>query len=342
MAQGHTTGSLAKLLGARLEGPADLPIRALDGICSAGPGALTFIRCGKYAARWAASGATAALVSEGIKVDGHDPSARALLRVPDADRALIAVLELFAPRPRPPEPLLHAAASIDPDATVAPTAHVGPGCVVARGASVGDGAVLIANVTIGPDASVGRGCTLHPGVAVMDRCVVGDGCTIHAGAVIGADGFGYRPAPGGNGLVKIPHIGAVRIGNGVEIGANTCIDRAKFGQTVVGDGTKIDNLVQIGHNCVIGRACVICGMSGLAGSVTLGDGVVLGGGVRVADNLTIGAGARVGGGSGVMHDIPEGQTWLGAPATPYREQVRLITALKKLARGGAVRNNPPA
>lgn len=338
----HTTGSLAQLLGARLDGPADLPIRALDGIDSAGPESLTFIRSGRYAARWARSRAAAALISDGLDAPGHDPSARALLRVPDADRALIAVLELFAPQPRPPAPLLHAAASIDPQATVAGSAHVGPGCVVARGASVGDGAVLIANVTVGTDASVGRACTLHPGVAVMDRCTIGDGCTIHAGAVIGADGFGYRPAPDGRGLVKIPHIGAVRIGNGVEIGANTCIDRAKFGDTVVGDGTKIDNLVQIGHNCVIGRACVICGLCGLAGSVTLGDGVVLGGGVRIADNLTIGAGARIGGGSGVMHDIPEGQTWLGAPATPYREQVRLIAALKKLARGGAVRNNPPA
>jgi UDP-3-O-[3-hydroxymyristoyl] glucosamine N-acyltransferase len=178
----------------------------------------------------------------------------------------------------------------------------------------------MASVTIGAAAAVGRGTVLHPGVVMGERCRVGAGCILHGGVIIGADGFGYRPSE--RGPVKVPHIGNVEIGNAVEIGANSCIDRAKFGSTTIGDGTKIDNLVQIAHNCRIGRGCLICGVTGMAGSVTLGDGVIVGGHVGIADNLTIGDRAVIAAKSGVICNVPAGETWWGFPAAPARSAAR--------------------
>jgi UDP-3-O-[3-hydroxymyristoyl] glucosamine N-acyltransferase len=157
------------------------------------------------------------------------------------------------------------------------------------------------------------------------------GCIFHNNVSIGADGFGYRPSPDGRGLVKIPQIGNVVIGNGVEIGANSCVDRGKFSSTIIGDGCKIDNLVQIAHNCIMGRACIMAGHSGLAGSVTLGDGVIIGGSASIKDHTTIASGAVVGAGSGVMNDVEAGKTVLGYPATEARDMLKQWVALRKLA-----------
>ena len=153
---------------------------------------------------------------------------------------------------------------------------------------------------------------------------------IHPNVTIGADGFGYRPAPGGKGLVKIPHIGNVVIHDDVEIGASACIDRAKFSSTIVGMGTKIDNLVQIAHNCVIGRFCILAGHAGMAGSSTLGDGVILGGRVSIKDHVNVGSGATVLGLGAVMNDIPAGETWGGMPAQDARQALREHVAIRKL------------
>ncbi|MBW1607574.1 MAG: UDP-3-O-(3-hydroxymyristoyl)glucosamine N-acyltransferase, partial [Deltaproteobacteria bacterium] len=155
-------------------------------------------------------------------------------------------------------------------------------------------------------------------------------CIIHPNVTIGADGFGYRPSSDGRGLVKIPQIGTVEIGDGVEIGAGSCVDRGKFSATSIGDGTKIDNLVQIAHNCKLGRSCVMAGQSGLAGSVTLGDGVIMGGRAAVKDHVTVGAGAKLGGGAGVISDVAPGKTLLGIPADDYRQTLRLWAAQKQL------------
>ncbi len=326
----HTTGSLAAALGAELLGRADLPITGVEALDLAGPASLTFIRSASFAAGWSRSRAGAALVSRGVAVPGHDPASRALLVVPDADLALVRMLELFAPPARRPAPGVHPSAAVDPSAALGAGVSIGAHCTVGPGARVGDGSVLHAGVYLGPGAGVGRMTTVHPRCTILDRCEVGDGCILWPGVVIGADGFGYRPAPDGRGLVKIPHIGTVRIGRAVEIGANSCIDRAKFGATIIGDGTKIDNLVQIGHNCVIGRACIICGQAAIAGSVTLGDGVILGGAVAIADGVTIGAGARVVGNSGVPNSIPAGETWMGYPTRPSKETARIWGALPKL------------
>jgi UDP-3-O-[3-hydroxymyristoyl] glucosamine N-acyltransferase len=327
----HTAGSIAALLSARLVGNAALPIDHLEAMDRAGPRTLTFIRDAQYASDWAGSRAGAALVTDGIEVPGHDAAARALLFVPDADLALARVLELFAPQAEPPAPGVHTSAVVDAAARIDGSASIGPNCTVGPGAIIDAGAVLVANVSIGRDARIGRGTVLHPQVSVGDRCRIGAACIIHGGVIIGADGFGFRPDPSGKGVVKIPHIGHVEIGDAVEIGANSCIDRAKFGATVIGSGTKIDNLVQVAHNCRVGRACLICGTSSLAGSAELGDAAIIAGGVAVGDHRRVGAGARVGARSSVLNDVPAGETWLGEPAMPARQAAANYAAWRNLS-----------
>ncbi len=323
---------MASLVGGELVGPADLSLTGISSLDESGPGSITFIRSAAFAQKWSACRATAALVTRGIAVPGHEPAKRVVIYVPDADAAVIAVLRAFAPPTPRPAPGVHPSAVVDAGASVDSAASIGPLCVVASGSRIGAGACLVASVTIGAGASIGADTVIHPGTVVGDRCTIGAACILQPGVKIGADGFGYAPSPDGRGIVKIPHIGTVVVGDHVEIGANTCIDRAKFGATSIGDGTKIDNLVQIGHNCRVGKCCLICGQTGLAGSVTLGDGVILAGDVGVADNLTIGAGARVAARSGVMNDIPAGESWLGAPAQPIREGAMNVAIYRDLAR----------
>ncbi|MCW5769464.1 MAG: UDP-3-O-(3-hydroxymyristoyl)glucosamine N-acyltransferase [Phycisphaeraceae bacterium] len=326
----HTTGSIAASLGAKLIGPPDIEVKRLDSLHRAGPGELTFIRDGQNARLWKEAKASAALVSTGLDVDGHDAGAKALIIVPDADLALASTLELFAPPPIPRAPGIHPNAIVHQEARIDPTAHVGPFCIIDRHASVGPGSVLVSGVTLGPGASIGAKTTLHPGVTILERCVVGSACILHAGVVVGADGFGYRLDPKAGVLVKIPHIGNVVIGNAVEIGANAAIDRAKFGSTTIGDGTKIDNLVQIAHNCTIGRCVILCGQVGIGGSVTIGDGAMLGGAASVRDNVTIGAMAQVAGRAGVVEDVPPASSVFGLPAIPGREAMRISAASRRL------------
>lgn len=328
MSTSRTTGELARLIGAELDGPADLVITTIEAIDRSGPGSLTFIRSPEFAARWAGCRADAAVVSRSVTVPDHDAGRRALLIVPDADAALIPVLDAYAPPEAAPEPGVGPGAQIDRSATVDPSASVGPNCAIGPGAWIGSRTVLGPNVTVGAGARIGADCRVHAGAAVLDRCTLGDRCVVHANAVIGSCGFGFHT--GAQGPVRIPHIGDVRIEDDVEIGAGTCIDRAKMGSTSIGRGTKIDNLVQIAHNCRIGAGCIICGQTGLSGSVTLGDNVVLAGGVGIADNIEIGAGARIGAGSGVMNNVPAGQAWLGMPAQPAREQASAFVAFRKL------------
>ncbi len=328
-----TAGALSERLGASIRGDSAARISHIESLDRAGPETLSFVRDKRNLAAWRESACTAALVSAEVaaNVAPEDPALRhrALIIVEDADLAMISILEQLAPQSTPLAGV-SSGARIDPSATLAPDVSVDHGAIIGPRSSIGAGARIHANVVIGADVRIGVNCVLHPGVVIQDRCVVGDHCILHPGVVIGADGFGYRPAPGGRGLIKIPHIGNVEIGPHVEIGANSCIDRGKFGATVIGAGTKIDNLAQIGHNCQIGRSCIICGQAALAGSVTLGDGVTLGGSVGVADNIVIGARAVVAGRSGVMDNIPAGETWFGYPARPIRQVLRSVSAMDRL------------
>lgn len=327
-----TVGALAEALRAEILGdPGDARITHVEAVERAGPGAITFIRSARFAKDWPACGASAAVVSRGVTLPpGGDPS-RSVLLVDDADRAMVRVLEMLAPQVLATPPGVHPDATVSASARLGAGVAVGPRAVIGHDSAVGEGTVLGAGVVIGRGVTIGRRCVLHPGVVVQDRCVIGDSCIIHPNATIGGDGFGYAASEDGRGVLKIPHIGTVRIGDHVEIGAGTTIDRAKFGATTVGSGTKIDNLVQVGHNCVIGRGCIICGQCGLSGSVTLGDGVQLGGGVGVADHARLGDGARVAASSGVLSDIPAGETWGGTPAVPLRDALRNAAALRNIA-----------
>ena len=318
MFQSITTQSLAAMLGAELLGPPDIELSDLAGIDEAGPGAVTFIRSDTYARRWPKSEASAAIVTRGIEIPGHDPQTRALLVVENADRSLVALLTELSriAAPSAPPQGVHPSAIIDESATVDPTAAIGPLCIVGPGAVIGANCVLHARVTIGANVTIGERTVMHPGVVVYHQCVIGTDCLFHAQVSIGADGFGFIPHPSGTGLVKVPHLGNVVIGDHVEVGAGSCIDRGKFASTTIGEGTKIDNLVQIGHNVQVGAHVVLCGQVGLGGSTVVGNGAMLGGQVGVQDNKRIGDGALIGGKSGVMQHIPPGESWFGTPARP--------------------------
>ena len=291
---------------------------------------ITFIGSKKYAKLWESSKACAAIVNEDIALE---PSKnRALIKVKDADIAMAELLEMFA------EPLpvfdtdIHPNAVIHATATIGTGCKIGAGCYIGAGVSIGSGSVLYPNVTVLDNTTIGTNTAIWPGTVIRERSIIGHYCILHPNVSIGADGFGFRPGPDGKSLIKIPHIGNVVIGNGVEIGANSCVDRGKFSSTIIGDGCKIDNLIQIGHNSKMGRCCIMAGASGLAGSVTLGDGVIIGGGARISDHVTLGNGVTVGGNSGVINDVPDGGKVMGYPAVDARDALKQWVILRKLVK----------
>ncbi|MFI4898006.1 MAG: UDP-3-O-(3-hydroxymyristoyl)glucosamine N-acyltransferase [Phycisphaerales bacterium JB059] len=326
----YTTGQLAEMLAASLDGPAHLELTSIDALDDAAPGSLSFIRSDHFARRWPSSRASAALVTGGVDVPGHDPSARALLVVDDADQAMVALLEALTPEPHLPPVGVHPSSVVDPSATIHPEARVGPLCVVGAGARIDAHATLVARVTLGRDTRLGEASILHPGVVLQDACAVGRHSALHPGVMVGADGFGYIPGPDGYPR-KVPHLGNVVIGDHVEIGANTCIDRAKFGATTIEDHAKIDNLVQIGHNCTVGRGAIICGAAALAGSVKIGPGAIIGGMSALAEQSSVGARARLGGGAQLISHIPDAETYVGQPAGPAKETMANYAAFRRLA-----------
>ena len=281
----------------------------------------------KYEKFWANSKACAAIINEDISIEPGEN--RAFIKVQNADLAMSQVLELFAP----PTPLfsidIHPTAIIDKTAIIGNGTRIGAGSYIGPKVQLGENVTIYPNVTILDECTIGKNTVIWSGAVVRERCHMGNDCIIHPNATIGADGFGFRPDPQ-RGLVKIPQIGNVILGNNVEIGANTCVDRGKFSSTVLGDGCKIDNLIQIGHNSKLGRFCIMAGQSGLAGSVTLGDGVLIGGSASITDHVTIGDGAIIGGGSGVTKDIPGGKTMLGYPAIEARDALKQWAILKRL------------
>ncbi|MEM8521071.1 UDP-3-O-(3-hydroxymyristoyl)glucosamine N-acyltransferase [Flavobacterium sp. PL12] len=288
---------------------------------------ISFIGNKKYEKLWATSAACVAVVNEDISIEPGEN--RAFIKVKNADLAMSQVLEMFAP----PTPIfrteIHSTAVIDESATICNGVRIGAGCYIGPKVIVGDNSTIYPNVTILDESTIGKNSVIWSGTVIRERCQIGNDCIIHPNATIGADGFGFRPDPQ-RGLVKIPQIGNVIIGNNVEIGANSCIDRGKFSSTVLGDGCKIDNLVQIGHNSKLGMFCIMAGNSGLAGSVTLGNGVIIGGSASIKDHTSIGDGAIVGAGSGVTGDIEAGKTMLGYPAVEARDALKQWAILKRL------------
>jgi UDP-3-O-[3-hydroxymyristoyl] glucosamine N-acyltransferase len=290
---------------------------------------ISFIGNKKYEKFWSDSKACVAVVNQDISIEPGEN--RAFIKVSNADLAMSQVLEMFAP----PTPVfsvaIHPTAVVDASAKIGLGTNIGAGAYIGPNVIIGENVLIYPNVTVLDECTIGNQTTIWSGTVIRERCHIGSHCIIHPNATIGADGFGFRPDPE-RGLVKIPQIGNVIIGNGVEIGANSCVDRGKFSSTIVGDGCKIDNLVQIGHNSKLGKFCIMAGNSGLAGSVTLGNGVIIGGSASIKDHTVIGDGAIVGAGSGVTGDIPAGKTMLGYPAVEARDALKQWAILKRLVR----------
>ncbi|MEM6551321.1 MAG: UDP-3-O-(3-hydroxymyristoyl)glucosamine N-acyltransferase [Planctomycetota bacterium] len=329
----YTTAQIAQHVDGQLAGPDDLTLHGLADLDRAQPDQLTFLGDAKLLPAWQACAAGAVLVSEGIDAEAHPDRQQAVITVASADLAMASVLELYAPPPPTLEPGIHPTAIVDPTAELGEGCTLGPYSVVGPHAVLGPGCTLHAHATVYDHARLGAGCTLWAHAVVRDRCTLGDRCTLHPSVVIGADGFGYRPGEDADGrfrFVKIPQIGTVILGNDCEIGANTTIDRAKFDATVLGHGCKLDNLIQIGHNCVLGNHVVIAACTAVGGSCTIGDATVIGGATNIADHLKIGSQVRLAGGSGLMSDIPDGETWFGTPASHSKTKLKEYAALRKL------------
>lgn len=291
---------------------------------------ISFIGNRKYLKFWTESKACAAIIQQEFDLEPGEN--RAFIKVKNADLALAKLLEVFDPGLPEMEKDIDLSAVVHSTTTIGKGSKIGAHCYIGKNVMIGQGVKIYPNVTIMDDSNIGDGCIIWSGTVIRERSEIGKFCIFHSNVSIGADGFGYRPREDGMGLAKIPQIGNVVIGNGVEIGANSCVDRGKFSSTIVGDGCKIDNLVQIAHNCILGRSCIMAGNSGLAGSVTLGDGVIIGGSASIKDHVTIHSGAIVAAGSGVMNDVPAGKTVLGYPAGDSREVLKQWVALRKLAK----------
>jgi UDP-3-O-[3-hydroxymyristoyl] glucosamine N-acyltransferase len=317
-----TAAEIATHLGGEVIGDGATLLTGFAPASTAVAGDLTFAENEIYFMRAQQSAAAAILVDTVAP-----PSTKALIRVPNARIAFAKVLPLFFPEPAfaagtHPSAVVAASAQIDP------SAHIGPCCVIGEGVRIGARAVLEGSNFVGQNCQLGTDVRLFPNVVLYARSVIGHRVRIHAGTVIGSDGFGYVLDTGAH--RKVPQIGQVIIHDDVEIGANVTIDRGALGPTTIGKGTKIDNLVQIGHNVVIGDHCLVVSQTGIAGSTKLGSYVTLAGQVGLAGHLKIGNRVTIAAQSGVMHDIPDGQKWFGTPAQPDRKMKRQLLASQQL------------
>jgi UDP-3-O-[3-hydroxymyristoyl] glucosamine N-acyltransferase len=323
----YSIQEINEVINGVIYGSTSQSVNATEQLEKATTSEISFIGNKKYEKLWSTSNAPIAVVNEDISIEPGEN--RAFIKVKNADLAMSQILALFAP----PAPVfrtdIHKTATIDETAVIEDGARIGAGCYIGPDVKIGANATIYPNVTILDESSIGKNTVIWSGTVIRERCHIGNDCIIHPNATIGADGFGFRPCKE-KGLVKIPQIGNVIIGNGVEIGANTCVDRGKFSSTVLGDGCKIDNLVQIGHNSKLGKFCIMAGNSGLAGSVTLGNGVIIGGSASIKDHTSIGDGAIVGAGSGVTGDVAAGKTMLGYPAVEARDALKQWAILKRM------------
>lgn len=319
-----TVAELAAALRADFEGDPRAELRGVATLSEARPGQLSWLGNETHKPELARTRASAVLVRPGTEV----PPNVAAIFVDDPDLALCQALRLIGPQPPRVETGIDRSARVHETAKIEPGAAIGPNVFVGPGAVVGTGTQLHAGVYVGEYARIGVDCVIWPNVVIRERVRIGDRVIIHPNATIGADGFGYLQRDGRH--VKIPQVGTVVIEDDVEIGANTTIDRARSGQTRIGRGTKIDNLVQIGHNCDIGPGCIIVAQCGISGSTRLGEGTVLGGQVGIIDHLTIGRAVRIAAQSGVTADVPDGRVIRGTPAVELREYVKQTKALRRL------------
>jgi UDP-3-O-[3-hydroxymyristoyl] glucosamine N-acyltransferase len=315
---------LAERLGGRaVEGDAGFWVRGVAALDAGGPEELGFLRSARHAGELAASRIGAVIAPPGVDVGGR-PAIRSA--APNLDIARAA--RLLAPEPRP-APGVHPRAVVDPAAEVDPTASIGACAVVGARSRIGARSVVHANATVYAEVRIGADCTLHAGSVVRERCVLGDRVILQPGAVLGGDGFGYEFDERG-GLEKVPQLGIVVLEDDVEIGACSTVDRARFGETRIGRGVKIDNLVMVAHNCRVGAGSAIVAQSGLAGSTVVGERVFLMAQSGAANQVTIGDGSFVGVRGGVVQDVPPGSRVWGFPSVPERTWQRSMAVLYRL------------
>ncbi len=317
-----TLGEIADFVGGNYKGPRDLRVEGLAPLSDASDRQISFLSNPKYAADLPGSRAAAVLVADDL--EGDSPR---YIRVRNPYFAMASVLTRWfvsRPMPRGLSPMAAISATVRLGRNVA----VGPFCTIAENVVIGDDVTIFQGVSIEAGSVIGEGTIIYPHVSIYDRTQIGRRCIIHSGAVIGADGYGF--AMDGGRHHKIPQIGIVRIEDDVEIGAGTCIDRAALGETVIGEGTKIDNLVQVAHNVKIGRHCLLVSQVGVAGSTQLGDYVVIAGQSGVSGHVKVGSQVQIAAKSAVLEDVPDGAKVMGTPAIPFREFARREVLLKRL------------
>jgi len=323
MSSNYTLAEIAKWVGGAVRGDASRQISGVWGVEEANETQIAWLTDEKYAPQLRASRAGAVLVHDKF---GETPMPAILVAQPSL--AIITILQHFAPPTPRPAPGVHPTACVAPSASLGRDVAIGPLTLVGENARIGDRTVLHAHVFVGPDTAIGADCELWPCVVVRERCTLGDRVILHPNTTIGADGFGYEVVGGRH--VKIPQIGGVAIEADVEIGANCTVDRAKFGTTRIGAGTKIDNQVQVAHNVQIGAGCIIVAQTGIAGSTRLGRGVVLGGKVGVKDHVVLGDGVQAAACACISKDLPPGSRVIGSPAEDYEQWVRQRAKVRRL------------
>jgi UDP-3-O-[3-hydroxymyristoyl] glucosamine N-acyltransferase len=316
---------LARLCGGVLENSdsSELMIHGVAPLARAGPRTVAFLGDRRYVPDLAVTRAAACFVARGDA--GRVPATSVALTTPIPQGAwALAAGRLHRARAHPADaPAIHPEALLEEGVALAPCVTIGPGAMIGRGTAISAGAV------VGPGVCIGRNGYVGPG-AVIGFALIGDGVKIYGGAVIGEAGFGATLGP--RGIMDVPQLGRVIIQDNVTVGANSCVDRGAFGDTVVGENTKIDNLVQVAHNAVIGRNCLLAAFTGISGSAVVGDGCMFGGRAGVADHVTIGAGAKIAAAAGVMKDVPPGESWGGSPARPVKRWMRETALVAALAR----------
>lgn len=324
----YTPAEIATIVGAqRTAGGTEQKITDIASLAGARAGDLSFLGNAKYRSQVPGSEASVLLLPADYV--GEPRSGQMFLYVENPSVALARLCARIEQSLWPkPAPGIHPSAVVAPGAVVDGTAHVGPLCVIEEGAQIGAGTVLQASVFVGRGAHIGQGCFVMPGCVIATTCSLGNRVRLQPGVVVGSDGFGYEFVNGRH--EKVPQIGTVIIGDDVEIGANSTLDRARFSRTVVGEGTKIDNLVQIAHNVVIGRHCILCSQVGISGSTTLEDYVILGGQAGIAGHITLRKGSKAGGQAGVTSDVAPGTYVNGTPAIPYMLERRLAVLHQRL------------
>jgi UDP-3-O-[3-hydroxymyristoyl] glucosamine N-acyltransferase len=325
-----TLAQLAERLGATLDGDGSATITGVAPIESAGSGQLSFLANQKYSAHLKTTGAAAVIVAPDLFGVAREEVARgaSLLFHANPYFTFLQALSLFHPKPPSPPPGVDRSARIGHKVVLGDRVHVGPNCVIDDEVELRDGAVILAGSIVGRKSIIGEESMIGPNVTIVQGCTLGRRVRIHPGTVMGSDGFGYAPVDGRH--EKIPQVGGVTIGDDVEIGACCTVDRATMGQTVIGRGTKIDNLVQIAHNVQIGEDCIIVAQVGISGSTKLGHHVTLAGQVGVAGHLQLGENVIVAAQSGIGKDLPPNTVWFGSPANEMSHQKRVIVAVNSL------------